>query len=244
MKTRAIRILSYFTVLAMSLSIVPIASAAEQNEPPLARLSLVQGDVRLSEGVKNQLNLTVGWQHAEADVPIAQGCSIATGEGRAEIEFATGGRVYLAENSLLLFSQLWKDGDYAFADISLQTGTATFWLQPASDQSFFLETPTDAIEVHATDFYYSRMDSYLDGTAVTPRGEKGETLNRAGLTKLVMVKGKTLFFRGGELIPQTATNDGVAANEWDSWVDIRVGQAAVATAAALKASGLPLQFRG
>src|SRR4029077_11445986 len=110
MKTHGPRILSYFTIIAVSLSLVPISSMAQQSDPllVLARLNLVQGDVRLSEGVKNQPNLSTGWQQAEANVPILQGFSIATGEGRAEIEFAAGGRVYLAENSLLLFNQLWK----------------------------------------------------------------------------------------------------------------------------------------
>lgn len=239
MKTRGPRIFSYFTIIALSLSLFPINSAADENDSPLARLSFVQGDVRLSEGVRNQPSLSTGWQQAEANVPIVQGFSIATGEGRAEIEFATGGRVYLAENSLLLFNQLWKDEDSSFADIFLVTGTATFWLQPQSDQSFVIETSTDQIEVHAKDFYFSRMDSYLDGTAITPEGEKGESLDRGGLTKLQMTKGKTLFFRRGELIPDSAISHPVAAaTEWDSWVAARVQQAAATTAAALKVSGL------
>src|SRR4029077_7511906 len=103
---------------------------------------------------------------------------------------------------------------------SLATGTATFWLQPGSDQSFILQSPTDEIEVHAKDFYFSRMDSYLARTARTPEGEKGETLDRGGLTKLQMAKGKTLFFRGGKLIPDSAiSHAAAAAAEWDSWVE-------------------------
>jgi hypothetical protein len=50
MKVHGTRILSLFTFPAISLPISPLVSAAEQKDGPLARLRLVQGDVRLSAG--------------------------------------------------------------------------------------------------------------------------------------------------------------------------------------------------
>jgi hypothetical protein len=101
MKVHGARILSLFTFFAISLPISPILTVAEQNDAPLARLRLVQGDVRLSVGDGKHPNLSQQWRQAESEIPIEQGFSIATGEGRAEIEFADGGQAYLAENSLL-----------------------------------------------------------------------------------------------------------------------------------------------
>jgi hypothetical protein len=103
MKVHGTRILSLFTFLAISLPISPFVSAADQKDGPLARLRLVQGDVRLSAGDRKHPNLTQRWQQAESEIPIEQGFSVATGEGRAEIEFTDGGQAYLAKNSLLLF---------------------------------------------------------------------------------------------------------------------------------------------
>jgi hypothetical protein len=40
--------------------------------------------------------------------------------------------------------------------MSLVTGTATYLLEPVSHQSFFLETPTDQIEIRGPDTYFSR----------------------------------------------------------------------------------------
>src|SRR5580698_3873320 len=130
MKVHGTRVLSLFTFLAISLPISPILTAAEQNDVPWARLRLVQGDVRLSAGDGKHPNLTQQWQQAESEIPIEQGFSIATGEGRAEIEFADGGQAYLAENSLLLFKQLSEQGDKLIVCMSLVTGTATLALAP------------------------------------------------------------------------------------------------------------------
>jgi hypothetical protein len=244
MKVHGKRILSLFTFLAISLPISPLVSAAEQKDGPLARLRLVQGDVRLTAGDGKHPNLTQRWQQAESEIPIEQGFSIATGEGRAEIEFTDGGQAYLAKNSLLLFKQLSDQGDKLIVRMSLVTGTATYSLEPVSHQSFFLETPTDQIEIRGPDTYFSRMDSYLDGTAITPQGDRGETMIRQGFPDLKMAKGQTLFFRQGQLVPQTAATPPILSDEWDSWVSSQVQQDAEATAAALKASGLSAPVPG
>jgi hypothetical protein len=244
MKVHGTRVLSLFTFFAISLPISPILTAAEQNDVPWARLRLVQGDVRLSTGDGKHPNLPQQWQQAKSEIPIEQGFSIATGEGRAEIEFADGGQAYLAENSLLLFQQLSEQGDKLIVRMSLVTGTATYSLEPVSKQSFFLETPTDQIEIRGPDTYFSRMDSYLDGTAITPQGDKGETMIRQGFPDLRMAKGQTLFFRQGQLIPQIAATPPNLSNEWDSWVSYQMRQDAEATAAALKASGLSAPIPG
>jgi hypothetical protein len=121
--------------------------------------------------------------------------------------------------------------------MSLVTGTTTFALAPASNESFFLETPTDRIELKASDNFFMRMDSFLDGTALTPQGEKGESMVREGLLNSQIAKGQTLFFFGGEVVPLAGTSHPVLAEDWDSWVYAQVQDGRAATTAALKASG-------
>jgi hypothetical protein len=236
MNTPHLRILSLLAIFGTSFPFASNIAAAEQPDTPLTRLSVVQGDVRLSLGDGKHPNLTQEWQQAEAGVLIEQGMSLATGDGRAAIEFEDGGNVYLAENSLLLFKQLSQDGDRSITRISLVTGSATFSLQPVSNQSFFLETPTDKIEIPAPDTFFARMDSYLDATAITPQGDKGERVVRRGLPILQITKGQTMFFQAGGVIWLPQDNPPSFPVDWKSAHLVSPQQITAATTA-LKASG-------
>src|ERR1700683_3145041 len=85
---------------------VPSLLAADNIDPEIVRVSYVQGDVRFSRGDGKNPDLNKSWEQAQANVPIERGYSVATGAGRAEIEFENGSTVYLAENSVLLFKVL------------------------------------------------------------------------------------------------------------------------------------------
>jgi FecR protein len=235
--TLRLRVLSLFAILAILFPFAPLIAASEKIDAPLTKLSLVQGDVRVSTGDGKHPNLTQQWQQAEAGVLLEQGSSLATTDGRAEIEFETGGSVYLAENSLLLFEQLSEQGDRPVTRMSLVTGSATFSLQPVSNQSFFIDTPTDKIEITAPDIFFARMDSYLDGTAITPQGDAGVRMVRRGRSLFPMAKGQTVFFQGGEVILLPAEIGSLLPSAWGSSISAH-RQQLDATAAVLKASGL------
>jgi hypothetical protein len=202
------------------------------------RIVFVQGDVRLSPGDGKHPNLDKGWQEAEPGVNIEQGFSLATGNGRTEIEFENSGRAFLAKNSLLLFRQLSVRGERVVTRLSLVTGTATFFLQPGSKEYFFIETPTEKILIGSPEKFFARMDVYLDGMAITPQEDKGEEITRRDLPKLHLVKGQTVFFQGGEVIPLPESAGPAVASEWDAWVSNGLEERKAATASALKASGL------
>jgi FecR protein len=232
-----LRVLSRFAILAILFPFASLFAASEKIDAPLTKLSFVQGDVRVSTGDGKHPNLTQQWQQAEAGVLLEQGSSLATTDGRAEIEFETGGSVYLAENSLLLFEQLSQQGDRPVTRMSLVTGSATFSLQPVSNQSFFIDTPTDKIEITAPDIFFARMDSYLDGTAITPQGDTGERMVRRGRSIFPMAKGQTVFFQEGEVILLPAEIGSLLPSAWGSSISAH-RQQLDATAAVLKASGL------
>src|SRR5580704_4993315 len=65
-------------------------------DPEIVRLSYVQGDVRFSRGDSKGPDLNKPWEVAVANLPILQNYAVATGNGRAEIEFEYGSTVYLA----------------------------------------------------------------------------------------------------------------------------------------------------
>lgn len=188
--------LSSLLLLSTAAGAVP-SKGGEDRE---VRIAFVDGDVRISRGHDHRPDLNQPWEQAQDDELVEQGYTLATGQGRAEIEFENGSTVYLAANSLLLFRELGAPGDRIVSRVSLATGTATFSLQPAADESFYIETPTDKLHVAAPETFFARVDSYLDATAITAQGEKGETMFRPALPTFQLQKGKTLFLRGGDIV--------------------------------------------
>lgn len=202
---------AFFIFLSSLSLVIPQKLLASKDDNREVNLAFVQGDVRISSGKDHRPDLNQPWEQALAGEPIRQGYALATGNGRAEIEFENGSMVYLAENSLLLFKELSTPHDRVVSSMSLATGTATFLLQSKAHVSYFIETPTDNLSVTAPDRFFARVDAFLDATAITPQGEQGETLRRRESQELKFVKGQTLFLQGGEVLRLASRPEGSAA---------------------------------
>lgn len=249
MKTSARRFFKFNAVTSMALFAVMLFGllgmaagtaraddkpAAMKTEPEIVRLSFIQGDVRFSRGDGKGPNLEKDWEQAAVNLPILKNYSLATGNGRAEIEFEYGSVVYLAENSVLLFDTASVTNGVPTTELELITGTATFSMHAIAGEVFQVATSTDKVVFPGTG--YMRVDSYLDAIALTPQ-VNGNMSAPVGQVK--MVKGTPNYYRDGVSIqPGTADQSGTPA-DWDAWVDARVKQRDADTAAALKASGLP-----
>jgi hypothetical protein len=88
----------------------PSNAASSQTYDQIVRLSLVEGDVRVSRGKDGEHATGGEWGEAVANLPIESGFSLVTGTGRAEIEFEDASTVYLGDNSVLSFNQLTTTG--------------------------------------------------------------------------------------------------------------------------------------
>jgi hypothetical protein len=230
----------FFSLLAVSILFLcstPQVYASDDGDAREVRITSVQGDVRLSHGDGKHTNLDKSWEQAHGGELLEQGFAIATESGRAEIEFENGSTVYLAENSLLLFTELSAPRDRIVSRMSLPTGTASFALQPLTSESFFIETPTDKIEVSGPDTFFARMDAYLDATAITPQGEKGEAMVREGLPKLYIAKGETQFFQGGQSIQVAGPAQTASSENQTDWLSLRLSSIQAA-ALVLRESGI------
>ncbi len=195
--------------------------------PEIVRISYMQGDVRFSRGDGKKPDLTKPWEQAVPNLPILTGYSLATGDGRAEIEFEYGSTLYLAENSVLLFQTLTTTDGVPATEMELVTGTATVAFLPIPKEVFLLRTPMEVAVFSTTSI--SRVDSYLDGAAVTNFVD-----GQAGPTQWHSVSEDPLQATGG--LPRGVPGPPA---DWNSWVAARVKQRAEDTAAALKGSGLP-----
>ena len=159
---------------SLLLSIAPQALGSQGREDREVLIASVQGDVRISNGKDHHTDLDTPWQEALGGELVVEGSALSTGNGRAEIEFENGSTVYLAENSLLLFKELRAPGDRVVSRMALATGTATFSMQPTITESFFIDTPTAQLALSETEKFFVRIDAYLDGTAITAEGQKGQ----------------------------------------------------------------------
>jgi hypothetical protein len=201
MKLSGLRFFPFLFVPIVLIALPPVARASADHNARDVRLSLVQGDVRLSRGDGKHPDLKKPWLAAQSGELIECGFAVATGNGSAEIEFENGSTAYLAENSLLLFRELSSSGERTITGVALPAGTATFWLLPADGESFSIETPTDRIQFTGPQTMFLRFDAYLDATAITPMGGKLQELARSGMPNLQIATGETVFFRRGVVLP-------------------------------------------
>jgi hypothetical protein len=104
---------------------ITYAATKDTQDAQLVRLRYVQGDVRFNRGNGKHPDLKQPWEVAITNLPIEQNYALATGDGRAEIEFEDGSVVYVAENTVMLFDELTSTDDVPATTLELVSGTIT-----------------------------------------------------------------------------------------------------------------------
>ncbi len=245
MKTFWGQIVSLLGLSVLIFPAVTIAAPSTTTYPQIVRLKFVQGDVRFNPGSGKGPDLEKPWQQADANLPIKQGFALATGTGRAEIEFENGSVVYLADNSVMLFQRLTSTGGVPATQVELVSGTATFSIQPTWLERFGIDTPTDQLEVDYPEQAYVRVDSYLNGVAVTNEAEQGSGVQRNSFgNPLHLMKGQTLRYQNGRQVDSDASIPVKTPDDWDRWVSEQEQTRETETKAAIAASGLSTPIPG
>jgi hypothetical protein len=125
-------------------------------------------------------------------------------------------------------------------DMALLSGTVTLHVHPyVAGEKFTLRTPTDNVVTKYPQTAYFRIGSYTDGMALTPMG--GGTLgvmSGLGMGHEELTPGHTLYFKGNYRIMDAGPTHPPDFGSWDRWVADRTAARELATAEALKASGL------
>ncbi len=152
-------------VLAIS-AVMPSVAFADASHARIVRLSLIQGDVRyapsfhgdpLAEG-----NAT--WEQAALNLPLREGYVLATGSGRAEVEFESGAMAFLSGNTVLEFYDLSLHDGGRITRLVVRQGSASFHVSPASGDYFSVTGGDFTVEANGRTTF--RMDNFDDGSTV------------------------------------------------------------------------------
>jgi hypothetical protein len=207
MTRRCACLVVFVLTLGMALCIPSRASANDYSYARVVRLSVVAGSVSIAH-TGDQV-----WQPALANMPIQEGDTLASGAGRAEVEFENGAVAFLAENSILQFTQLALSDGGRLTQITLTQGTASFYGDLSSADSFALLTSN--LSVTLTGHAGFRVDSSASGASVRVFQGTVEANSSAGVAQVR--KGESLSVN-----PQDAEDLSITqspkADDFDRWV--------------------------
>jgi len=216
-------------------------AAADSSHARIIRLSLVQGDVRFARNSHGDplADSKTAWESAELNLPIRQGYVLATDQGRAEVEFENGAMAFLKENTVLEFYDLsLKDGART-TRLVLRQGSASFYVNPASDDYFSVTGGDFTVEANGRSSF--RLDNYDDGSTVETLKGHVSVLHKDNSTRLE--KGQSLAIKAGD---DSSLTVGRLADEddFDRWVSGRIDAVSTATNAALQYTNSPYYTSG
>jgi len=177
----------------------------------IVRLSYVSGDVQIVRPDQSDK-----WQAAFANMPIQQGFTLGTNDGRAEVEFENGSALWLAEKSMLQFTELSLSDGGRITKISLLEGTATFEADLRAGDSFVVSTAK--FEVTPKTKSRFRVDAMGDGGSVNMLAGSASVSSGSGAKDIA--KGE-MFALGGGANAQESVRDYSARDSWDKWVSSR-----------------------
>jgi hypothetical protein len=218
-------------LLGAGLAALPAASYTDYSYVRIVRLSLVEGDVQLARPEQGE------WEAALLNMPLQQGYSLATGYGRAEVEFESGATARLAQDSVLRFTELALSNGNRLTQLTLDRGTATFYANLARRDVFRVLTPN--LEVNVPDHARFRVDVEEGGTSVSVLKGDVAVETRAGSYRVT--KGRTLRFWPGasEEVALYRTGE---PDDWDRWVAERDEAVLSATNTSLRYVNSPFRY--
>jgi hypothetical protein len=203
------------SALILGVSVAPACAAAAPGDSVsyvrIVRLSYVSGDVQIVRADQSDK-----WQAAYANMPIQQGFTLGTNDGRAEVEFESGSALWLAEKSMLQFTELALSDGGRVTKITLLEGTATFEADLRPGDSFIVSTAK--FEVTPKPKSRFRVDAFSDGGSVSMIAGGASISSASGAKDIA--RGQVFATRSGANAQETVRAN-PARDSWDKWVSDR-----------------------
>ena len=176
----------------------------------IVRLSYTAGDVQL------RADSASAWQKAVVNTPLHEGMQLATGDGRAEVEFENGAMAWMASNTIMELSQLVLDEGGKLTLLTVAQGTASFNVDPAKLDSFAVQA--GQLQIHPPRRARFRVDVFDDGASVSVL--RGEVDVDSRDTAFHVNNKRTLAFRNDQVTDGTLEAN-PHSDAWDHWVSDR-----------------------
>ncbi|HWG20073.1 MAG TPA: FecR domain-containing protein [Terracidiphilus sp.] len=232
----------------------------EATYPEIVRVSYLEGDVRVARATENEKSKNPVWETAVMNLPIEAGDSLVTGkDGRAEIELEDASTIYLAENSVLNFADLHTTSGVPHTELALVSGALTTHIDSLMPgERFVLHTPTNEVVTQYPHHSEMRVNSFMDGMAVTSMGggllKVPDNCDRSNAFafcpeatkdgKEGMEAGKTYFFGADHHLTYAEMGKVGDFTAFDAWVADRSAARTSATADVMKEAGLTTPVPG
>lgn len=238
----------HFTLFVLIVALSSLATARraiaqDWTYPEIVRISYLQGDVRVARGKANERAHGAPWEVAVAGLPLQSGFTLATGDGRAEIELEDASTFYLADHSVLLFKDLHTTEGVPYTEVALLAGTISTDFHPMDPGEIFLiETATNSLTMSQSASHDLRMTAYLNGVEVTALDNA--PIDLPGMPGQKLPAGKTVLLSGDHILKVGDAPDPAEFTAWDQWVAQRIAARNAAIASVMKASGLKAPIPG
>jgi hypothetical protein len=199
--------------------VMPSVTLADAGHARIVRLSLIQGDVRYARSFHDDplVEGNATWEQAVQNLPLREGYVLATGSGRAEVEFESGAMAFLSGNTVLEFYDLSLHDGGRITRLVLRQGSASFYANPTIGDYFSVTGGDFTAEADGRTTF--RMDNFDDGSTVKVERGRAAVLRNDQSTPLE--KGQSLSVRAGNagdmVVGRAEQND-----DFDHWVSGRI----------------------
>ena len=221
------RLLFSIGLLVLAITVVmPSTTLADASHVRIVRLSVTQGDVRCARSFHDDpmIEGNATWEQAALNLPLREGYVLATGSGRAEVEFENGAMAFLSGNTVVEFYDLSLHDGGRITRLVLRQGSASFYVSPTTGD-YFSVTGGD-FTVETTSRATFRLDNFDDGSTV--KVERGDVTVVRNEESTPLGKGQSLSVHAGSpndvVIGRAADND-----DFDHWVSGQVETEVAAT---------------
>jgi uncharacterized protein DUF6600/FecR-like protein len=224
-------LLSAVLVVSAFLATPVLAEPYDYSYARVVRLSYVQGEVQIARPDQQ------GRETAYVNTPLQQGFAIGTNDGRAVVEFENGATAYVAENSTLEFTELALADGGRISKLSLTQGTATFYANPTSADTFKILTPQ--AQVTLPERAEVRVDVFNDGSSVSVFQGHVSVDSPAGTKRVT--KGETMGFSAANA-GEVRMDRNPSPDDWDRWVSRRENGYVASTGQTMQYTRAPVQY--
>lgn len=192
------------TALAVTARAQEYQSSQNSQEPGVAHLSLVHGDVSMQRGDSGD------WVATTLNTPIVRGDTVATGDNsRAEIQLDYATTLRLAAQSQAKIADLSR----SHIQIQVSQGYANVSMFKGSEAEVELDTPNVSIRPLKNGRYRVEVNSDSETNLIVREGEAEVSTPQGSTT---VRQGEVITIRGTD-DPEYKVAEASSADNWDDW---------------------------